>query len=263
MSPSSLLEWAILYARRGWPILPLVAGTKIPACRHGVYDATTDHDRIARWWERHPSDNIGLACGHLFDVFDVDDIDSPLGDPQNGIYGAAGPTVDTPGGGYHVYLQPGHQGRIRFARGVDWKSVGGYVVAPPSWCAERGHGWTWHNGPESPIGDVPEVLLEHLRNAGHEVVPGGRASPREIRNPTRYGEGALRSAELRVKDAPGGQRNNTLNYEAFCLTRLVAEGHVAEADVFDRLGYAAQEAGLAYGEIMATLSSAFRGSPWL
>lgn len=261
-NPSSLIEWAISYANRGWPILPLMAGTKVPACRHGVYDATTEIQRISRWWNRHEHDNIGIATGHAFDVFDVD-IAQGVGDPQCGVYASCGPTVDTPGGGYHVYLQPGHQGRIRFAPGVDWKGLGGYVVAPPSWSSERGRGWTWHNGPDTAIGEVPAVLRDVLTQAGQEAVPGGRTSPREISNPTRYGEGALLSAEKRIREAEYGQRNTTLNYETFCLTRLVAEGHVSEDDVIERLAYAAQEAGLPYSEVLATIRSAFRGSPWL
>jgi hypothetical protein len=44
-------------------------GSLVP---HGVNDATTNRARVLAWWTRHPQANIGLACGHRFDVLDVD-----------------------------------------------------------------------------------------------------------------------------------------------------------------------------------------------
>jgi putative DNA primase/helicase len=39
---------------------------------HGLKEATTNRARVLAWWTRHPQANIGLACGHIFDVLDVD-----------------------------------------------------------------------------------------------------------------------------------------------------------------------------------------------
>jgi hypothetical protein len=70
----------------------------------GLHNASRDPAVVADWWTRHPSANIGLATGHLFDVLDID-----------GAGGAAalrsfatehdlastGPLVRTGSGGWH------------------------------------------------------------------------------------------------------------------------------------------------------------------
>jgi hypothetical protein len=67
-------DWsAIFYARAGIPVFPLTPGTKIPLARsRGVNDATTDTRQIRSWWQDCPNYNIGLACGVIFDIVDVD-----------------------------------------------------------------------------------------------------------------------------------------------------------------------------------------------
>jgi bifunctional DNA primase/polymerase-like protein len=39
---------------------------------HGLKEATCNRARVLAWWTRHPQANIGLACGHAFDVLDLD-----------------------------------------------------------------------------------------------------------------------------------------------------------------------------------------------
>jgi hypothetical protein len=173
--PSVLLRDAALgYASRGIPVLPLhhplphhrgvqpvtddgqlahpVVGTgcscRDPSCGqvgkhplgllvpHGVKEATTNRARVLAWWTQQPQANIGLACGHRFDVLDVD---GPTGAQAiRGFAGqhdleSSGPLVRT-GGGWHYYLVPTGLGnaRPRDLQQVDWRGRGGYVVAPPS-----------------------------------------------------------------------------------------------------------------------------------
>ncbi|HJT94429.1 MAG TPA: bifunctional DNA primase/polymerase, partial [Mycobacterium sp.] len=76
-APPKLLEAAVQYAKWGWPVFPIMAWGKKPAISkeqggNGFKDATTDTDRVRRWWEQHPDHNIGIATGHLFEVIDVD-----------------------------------------------------------------------------------------------------------------------------------------------------------------------------------------------
>jgi hypothetical protein len=165
MSRSRLLlrDAALGYASQGIPVLPLIyplshrgglqpAGSRhlapsvLPvgcSCRdpgcgqpakhplgslvpHGVKDATCNRARILAWWTRHPQANIGLACGHRFDVLDVD---GPEGRAAMWAlaaeYGLAssGPLVRTGGGGWHFYLAPTGLGNIHPVdlAHVDWR----------------------------------------------------------------------------------------------------------------------------------------------
>ena len=125
-----------------WPA-PVPAGpacdrpAKHPLLRHGVKEATTDPDRIGRWWRRWPQANLGLATGIVFDALDID---GPAGlAALRQLAGAAGlrlpgPLVATGGGGWHHWFTPTGLGN-RPPRGlahVDWRGRGGCVLAPPS-----------------------------------------------------------------------------------------------------------------------------------
>ena len=55
-----LLTAALGHAARGWHVFPIVTGTKRPANRHGVTDATTDTMRINEWWTANPDSGIGI-----------------------------------------------------------------------------------------------------------------------------------------------------------------------------------------------------------
>lgn len=156
-----LLSSALWYAEQGIPTFALVPGRKFPhaACDeckvepkckgphlcghdqcHGFLDATTDPDRLHRWWEASPSDNVGLATGHLFDVVDID---GPVGQKARAerwddIFGQVDADsiakVLTPRpGGMHIWVPPtgdGSSGDVIV--GIDYRGTGGYVLAPPS-----------------------------------------------------------------------------------------------------------------------------------
>jgi hypothetical protein len=68
-----ILQQALAYASRGWPVFPCQPGQKIPATRHGYRDATTDQERITAWFSLLPSWNLAIATGTPGpDVLDVD-----------------------------------------------------------------------------------------------------------------------------------------------------------------------------------------------
>jgi hypothetical protein len=135
------LRQALACAARGWPVFPCLPGRKIPATRHGFRDATLDEQQITYWFRRHPGSNLAIATGAPGpDVLDVDQ----HGEAGNGFAAFArlrraglldGATayVATPSGGLHAYFTgsaqrnghlPGHH--------LDFRSRGGYILAPPS-----------------------------------------------------------------------------------------------------------------------------------
>lgn len=77
-SERAILAAVLLYARLGWPVIPLEPREKRPLSRlvpHGVTHATTDANTLRFWWGAEPNANIGIACAGLA-VIDVD--------PRNG-----------------------------------------------------------------------------------------------------------------------------------------------------------------------------------
>ena len=123
---------ALWYAEQGIPVFPCKPGEKVPATAHGVLDATTDTTQVHEWWGRSPEANIGLATGHRFDVLDIDDWGGVNADVEAIVEEGFG-FVATPRGGSHIYLPPSGDGNAaNLVPGVDFRGIGGYVLAPPS-----------------------------------------------------------------------------------------------------------------------------------
>lgn len=134
-APVSLGAAALWYAAQSIPVFPLQPGSKVPATHHGLRDGTTDPERIRTWWGATPDANIGLACGHIFDVIDID---GPTGVKSWCALADMPPIigqVSTPRpGGTHLYIPPIGlpNSASQIAPGIDGRGRGGYVVAPPS-----------------------------------------------------------------------------------------------------------------------------------
>ena len=152
-----LLEAAIAYAAKGWPVLPLhspgsdgscscgTAGCqsigKHPHTDHGLKDGSTDEATIRGWWAKWPDANVGVLTGRASGVVALD-VDPRHGGDESlaeleDRFGLLPRTlmIGTGGGGCHLYFaRPSEVVRSRsgFRAGLDFKADGGYVVAPPS-----------------------------------------------------------------------------------------------------------------------------------
>ena len=135
------LRQALAYARHGWPVFPCLPGQKIPATRHGYRDATTDQQQITDWFGRGAGWNLAIATGAPGpDVLDIDQ-HGPAGNGyaafnrlrRAGLVDGAAAYVRTPAGGMHAYFTGSdqHNGRLP-SHHLDFRSQGGYIVAPPS-----------------------------------------------------------------------------------------------------------------------------------
>ncbi len=151
------LDAALIYARRGWPVLPIYepgqngqcscgnpacpSPAKHPRTKHGVTEATTNESRIRSWWMRWPDANIAISTGAVGGMI-VLDIDPAHGGDRSLEeleikHGKIPLTLEclTGGGGRHFYfIHPGTivKNKIGIAPGIDVRGDGGYVVAPPS-----------------------------------------------------------------------------------------------------------------------------------
>ena len=136
-----VLRQALAYAERGWPVFPCLPGQKIPATRHGYLDATTDQQQITEWFGRQGGWNLAIATGAPGpDVLDVDQ-HGPAGNGFSafarlraaGLLEGASGYVRTPSGGLHAYFTGSAQRNGHLpAQHLDFRSAGGYVLAPPS-----------------------------------------------------------------------------------------------------------------------------------
>jgi len=138
-----LLEAALLYVKRGWKIIPATP-TKQPATRHGVKDATSDVPTIRRWFDTDNLVNVAVALGRASNlaVLDIDAYKPDCGWPTLEIeHGRPDTfTVQTPRLGTHFYFEIPRgmevRSRTAFARHVELRSNGLYVLAPPSRTAD-------------------------------------------------------------------------------------------------------------------------------
>lgn len=167
---SRLASAALVYASHGWPVFPLIPKDKRPLTTDGFKSATSDRDAVLAWWDQWPEANIGLATGITFDVLDVD---GEVGrntlqmvlDSLGVSYRHTGPVAVT-GKGWHYYFAPTGRGNRANIRGdaetktnLDFRGLGGYVVAPPS-LHPLGHRYTWNptRAPREPLPTAPEWL---------------------------------------------------------------------------------------------------------
>jgi hypothetical protein len=283
-----LLEAALGYAARGIPVYPvhwpraILGGVSLacscprgPACdrpakhpllRHGVKEATTDPDRIGRWWRYWPQANVGLATGIVFDVLDID---GPAGLAalrqleEVADLRLCGPLVATGGGGWHHWFTPTGLGN-RPPHGlahVDWRGRGGCVLAPPSRHI-TGRTYRWLVGlDQAPLLEVPAALLGLLDP--NQPITSGLVDPAGPVDPIRppalghpYGRRVLAGELAALGRATPGRRNHTLNRTAFKVYRYVAGGVLDDQDVTLAFTTAALAIGLSRAEISRTLASA-------
>lgn len=276
---SFLVDDARRYGLRGWPVLPLSPGGKLPViasahrpgeplCRgecgrdgHGLHDATTDPERIAGWWDRWPTANIGLRTGVSFDVVDID---GPEGLAALNAYRAErpvtwGPEARTGGGGWHLYHLPtGAGNRAGLLPHVDYRGVGGYVVAPPS-IHPNGRPYEWQPGagPDEPLEPLAPWLLE-LVLPPKSPAPSTTSLDTAAGRVSAYGRRALDVELGRVALAVVGRRNDQLNASAFALGQLVAGGVLPTEVVAAQLMEAARRAGLGDVEAERSIVSGLR-----
>jgi len=243
------LRQALAYARRGWPVFPCLPGQKIPATRHGYQDATTDEQQITAWFGRGQRWNLAIATGAPGpDVLDIDQ-HGPAGNgypalatlERAGLLDGASAYVRTPAGGMHAYFAGSdqHNGRLP-SHHLDFRSHGGYVLAPPSQVDSKPYRLIARPGGHSAL-DWAAVtrLLEPQRH--QQPPPPGRDPDRALAQLARW-----------VASRPEGNRNAGLYWAAH---RALDTNPAAD---LSPLAAAARQAGLGDREITRTLDSARR-----
>ncbi len=138
----SLEEAAVNYAKLGFYVFPLQPRSKEPATYHGFKDASNVPETVRAWWLQNPDYNIGIAAGHGLIVLDIDNKESEGKYGSETLrswekeHGEIAPTwtVLTGTGGLHYWYKTdlNFKNIVEVLPGIDIRSLGGYVVAPPS-----------------------------------------------------------------------------------------------------------------------------------
>jgi putative DNA primase/helicase len=190
---------------------------KHPRTRYGSNDATTDENKIFDWWDKKPNSNIGLLAGKESGFF-VLDIDVKLDVPFNGedtleimqedykiLLGEnyaplpATLTAISGSGSRHLYFKynldlPIKNSASAIGLGLDIKSDGNYIVAPPS-NHKSGNKYQWF-GVNTPIEDAPDWLMYEIQIA---------MRPNQKKSSSKHSPVSQKSSKEII---PIGKRNN-------------------------------------------------------
>lgn len=159
-------DYALQYAARGLRVFPVKKGTKGGSggqlLRSWKDEAATDPAVISSWWNTWPDADICIATGNGLVVIDLDVKGKEDGTKSlfEWVTGnsrlPATAVVKTVSGGQHhyYYVNSTYPNSRGFLPGIDIRSDGGYVVAPPS------SGYSWMN--DLPIAQADQTVYDFL-----------------------------------------------------------------------------------------------------
>lgn len=255
MAKPYIYEW-------GWCVFP-VSRSKAPLIDGGCHQATTNLDMIEEWSDRFPHANIAVATGEINGIV-VLDVDHPTGtESLRRIFELEHepfeptPMVRSGGGGAHYYfirpLGPLKNSAGKVAPGIDIRSDGGSIIAPPS-IHSSGRRYEWVRSPaEFCYGIVmPAPMPLWLRSSAE---PRQRPTLRAPRHFESTGTVILDMEERELRAAKPGTRNHALNRAAFVFGQFIAAGKIDETEARSRLLQAGLAIGLGELECHGTIDS--------
>jgi hypothetical protein len=258
-----LLEAALAYTRNGLRVFPCIGKTPAIASKdggRGFHDATTDEAQIRAWWKRWPSANIGLPMGQRdWFAFDVEREGIATRERLEAEHGPFPFTLRsaTGGGGEHWIFVAPNAGEIvnrsKVAAGCDTRTLGGYIIAPPSIHPDTGVVYSWFVRC-TPVA-APEWLLSLLPRKTKQEAPRSRVwvvpsitggSKRE-----RYARAVLRGLAKEIAECAEGGRNDALNRAWWRIAQF--RDVIDKSEAFETLREAALHCGLEEREIETVL----------
>lgn len=239
-----------------FPCRPLGEKAKAPMTRNGLHDATLDRDKAKRWWSQHGDSAIGIPTGIKWDVLDVDskgEYDGRVHLPRLmrlGLLNGCKRVVKTPSGGWHLYFlsAPGLTNKAHALLGLDVRSLGGYVLAPPSFIDDGDKSVGSYVDFGETTGSTDEPLLWDLIVKTLAPVNTTTKKPIELLGFERSASLAFLKAWL--SERMSGERNNALHWAVCrCIDNGIDPNELAEVGIM---------LGLAEDEVNLTIESALR-----
>ncbi|MEX2650362.1 MAG: bifunctional DNA primase/polymerase [Alphaproteobacteria bacterium] len=199
----SVLDAALAYAARSWPVLPCKARAKVPATPRGVHDATCDATVIRGWFANGSNLNVAIRTDGLF-VLDVDGAEGEASlaalEREHGALPLTAVQL-TPRGRHFVFRVadglPVPNSASSLGPRLDVRGTGAYIVAAPSVhpCG-RQYAWDVDRHPDEwPLADAPAAWLA-LARAPAKAKPTGDNAARE--NTGRLTEGQRNATLFRL-----------------------------------------------------------------
>jgi hypothetical protein len=132
---NKMFDLAMSHMKRGWSVLPCGKDKKpLISWKHLQERFPTEYE-VRQWFDIFPEAQVGIVCGKISNltVVDVENGGDPSFLPQDTLI------VGTGGGGYHYFFkyEEGVGNKARIMKLIDFRSEGGYVVAPGS-SSEKG-----------------------------------------------------------------------------------------------------------------------------
>lgn len=249
------MEWVKEYIKHGFAIFPVRPQSKIPWCKHGFKDASTDLAVIKKLFKNKKGANIGIRTGKESGIV-VLDVDPQHGgdDTLKALKERGLPetlTARSGGGGFHLYFKYYPTPTIsNLYPGIDFKADNGCITAPPS-IHPTGKPYIWEDF-NVPIVDLPNWLLNDILARNGNPVPIAASS--EI------GLQRLKEAVDEISRSPQGDRNNILYHWGYVIYGYVKAGEISKIDADNSLKRAAHVTGLIDREIQSTLNSAWKNA---
>jgi putative DNA primase/helicase len=158
-------------------------------------------------------------------------------------------TQQTPRGGYHLIfrypnnLNPEEKVKTsagELGPGLDVRGDGGYIIVAPSARAD-GRSYQSINGPDQ-LAEAPAWLLDMVlksspqkKEVPQSVTDGEPQRSMPNVREQQYANKVFKEELEKVRSAPEGERNDTLNRSGFILYRLVAGGYLDDETVYEEL----------------------------
>lgn len=267
----SVLDAALRYAARGWPVFPLyemqaegcacrqancASPGKHPRTTNGLYAATTDEIQIRGWWRQWPEANVGIRTGSEASLI-VLDVDPRHGgnDSLDEILLANHPFEDGPeshtgsGGRHFLFRHPSFPtgNRANFRPGLDVRGDGGYIVAPPS-NHQSGDRYQWDAvfDDATDVPDPPGWLLSLIRESTSSEPIHYEAVSYRGELPTTVAAILERNqfARRRYERSKKGLDDKSESGCDFSLAAILAREGIAGGDIENAVRHSREKAGL-------------------
>ena len=266
LTSTSIIAYLEAYAKKGYLLLTCKEKGKTPLnqpdAHNGCKSASNNLEVIKNWWKRTPNANVGIATGEKSNIWvlDIDQKDKGL-DTLKELETEHGEIITrkirTGGGGVHFYFsyQPGFKNNVSILPGVDIRTDGGYVIAPPS---VHANGKAYEVIKDIEPLPAPEWLIKLIVDKNIIQTEKKKINNEPVKltdKTTAYGRKALEVQCANVRQAASGIRNHTLNKAAYSIGRLIAGGEIEMNEAITALEISGSDAGLDILESKKTINS--------